>query len=377
MSVREMSFTTTASRPLRVELRAAALDGSLAVLGGEADDASDPAAGAAATPATMSVGRLELERQAARALPARSSRRRRPAGRKSAGAAAMIRTSAPAKRSRTAASSSAVVSTVTLDARRGRERHVGGDERHVGAAAGGLLGEREAHPARRAVADEANRVDRLARAARGDEHAQTVQRPRRVRPPARTSLDDAQDSGRLGEPADSPLPLRREPPAARLHDARAARAQQLQVRLGRRVLVHRGCSSPARAPAARRSPARRSSAGCRPGRPPASPACWPTRARRRTRPPAPPARGGRSGRGRARGRPGKAPRAGSASNSSTRTGAPVTPSNVARPTNSRLAGVWITRTEWPAAVASRTSSTALYAAIPPLTPSRIRAKYAS
>ena len=59
------------------------------------------------------------------------------------------------------------------------------------------------------------------------------------------------------------------------------------------------------------------------------------------------------------GSPGKAPRAGSGSNSSTSTGAPVTPSNVARPTNSRLAGVWMTRTEWPAAVASRTSSTAL------------------
>ena len=77
------------------------------------------------------------------------------------------------------------------------------------------------------------------------------------------------------------------------------------------------------------------------------------------------------------GSPGNAPRAGSASNSSTSTGAPVTPSNVARPTKFRLAGVWMTRTEWPAPVASRTSSTALYAAIPPLTPSRIRAKYAS
>ena len=59
------------------------------------------------------------------------------------------------------------------------------------------------------------------------------------------------------------------------------------------------------------------------------------------------------------GSPGKAPRAGSGSNSSTRTGAPVTPSKVARPTNWRLAGVCTTRTAWPAAVASRTSSTAL------------------
>src|SRR5262249_2552774 len=37
------------------------------------------------------------------------------------------------------------------------------------------------------------------------------------------------------------------------------------------------------------------------------------------------------------------------------------------------AGVWITRSACPAAVARRTSSSALYAAMPPLTPSRIRA----
>ena len=57
--------------------------------------------------------------------------------------------------------------------------------------------------------------------------------------------------------------------------------------------------------------------------------------------------------------PGKLPRAGSGSNSSTSTGAPVIPSNVALPTNSRLRSVWITRTEWPAPIASLTSSTAL------------------
>ena len=51
-----------------------------------------------------------------------------------------------------------------------------------------------------------------------------------------------------------------------------------------------------------------------------------------------------------RGSPGNAPRAGSASNSSTSTGAPVTASNVAFPTNRRLAGVWTTRTAWPAPV---------------------------
>src|SRR5690242_1634004 len=71
--------------------------------------------------------------------------------------------------------------------------------------------------------------------------------------------------------------------------------------------------------------------------------------------------------------PGNAPRAGSRSNSSTSTGAPVIPSNVARPTNSSDARVWSTRTAWPALVARRTNSTALYAEMPPLTPSRMRA----
>ena len=39
---------------------------------------------------------------------------------------------------------------------------------------------------------------------------------------------------------------------------------------------------------------------------------------------------------------------GSGSNSLVSTGAPVIPSNEARPTNRSLAGVWITRTAWPA-----------------------------
>ena len=59
------------------------------------------------------------------------------------------------------------------------------------------------------------------------------------------------------------------------------------------------------------------------------------------------------------GSPGKAPRAGSGSNSSTSTGAPVMPSKVARPTKRRLDSVCTTRTECPAAMASRVSSTAL------------------
>ncbi len=70
--------------------------------------------------------------------------------------------------------------------------------------------------------------------------------------------------------------------------------------------------------------------------------------------------------------PGNAPRAGSRSNSLTSTGAPVSASNDAAPTNRLLAGVCTTLTACPAPVARRTSSSALYAAMPPLTPSRIR-----
>src|SRR5690349_23459243 len=71
--------------------------------------------------------------------------------------------------------------------------------------------------------------------------------------------------------------------------------------------------------------------------------------------------------------PGNAPRAGSGSNSSVRTGAPVIPSKVAAPTKRVAAGVCTTRTEWPALAASRASSTALYAEMPPVTPRRILA----
>src|SRR6266542_4363574 len=49
------------------------------------------------------------------------------------------------------------------------------------------------------------------------------------------------------------------------------------------------------------------------------------------------------------------------------------PSKVARPTNSSEARVCRTRTACPDLVASRASSTALYAEMPPLAPSRIRA----
>ena len=67
-------------------------------------------------------------------------------------------------------------------------------------ARGGLVRDREAHAARRAVADVAHRVDRLARPARGDEDAQA--RPRRGRRPrAQQASTAASRSARLGQPA--------------------------------------------------------------------------------------------------------------------------------------------------------------------------------
>src|SRR5438105_6210310 len=57
-------------------------------------------------------------------------------------------------------------------------REVGRDERHLRPAAAGLLGERDAHPAGRAVAEEADRVERLACTARGDEQAGAAGRRR-------------------------------------------------------------------------------------------------------------------------------------------------------------------------------------------------------
>ena len=57
--------------------------------------------------------------------------------------------------------------------------------------------------------------------------------------------------------------------------------------------------------------------------------------------------------------PGKAPRIGSLSHSVISTGAPVMPAKEAVPTKRVEASVWITRSEWPALMASRASSSAL------------------
>ena len=64
-----------------------------------------------------------------------------------------------------------------LDAVRRLDGEVRREQRDAGAAAAGLLGERDAHPAGGAVADEADGVERLARAAGRDEDASCPRGP--------------------------------------------------------------------------------------------------------------------------------------------------------------------------------------------------------
>src|SRR3954469_22564718 len=115
------------------------------------------------------------------------------------------------------------------------EGDVRGDHGDVGAERGGLLGQREAHPARAAVADEADGVDRLAGAAGGDEDAQPDEVAERVR---QRRLDGAHQVGRLGEPAHAPLALGPERAGAGIEHGHPALAQHVEVRARGGVLVH-------------------------------------------------------------------------------------------------------------------------------------------
>ena len=120
-----------------------------------------------------------------------------------------------------------------LDAVRRLDGDVRGEQRHAGAAPARLAGEREAHPPRGAVADEAHRVDRLAGPSRGDEDVLVLERARL--PEHRLGPGD--DLLRLGHAADADLALG-ELAARRPDDLDAAREQQLVVRARRRVLPH-------------------------------------------------------------------------------------------------------------------------------------------
>ena len=177
----------------------------------------------------------ELERRASRASPRSILPSSRVARRKSATAAAMTSTSASPTCSRTAAAISSALSTrhdVVRRAVRGLRR----DEHDAGAAQVGLVGHRAAHLAARAVADEAHRVDALARAAGGDDdlacRRAARRRCRRRRGARRGGWPRARPCGRS--------PLRRRPARPRSvgQHLDAALGEHAQVLDGGGMLVH-------------------------------------------------------------------------------------------------------------------------------------------
>ena len=128
-------------------------------------------------------------------------------GRKSATAAAISSTSqASNSRSQAAASSAAVRTAIRLTPGGGSSATLAATTVTSRAAARGLLGERESHPARGAVADEAHAVDRLAGAAGRDEHASArAAGPARRAGAASSASHAASSSCRLGQAADAVL----------------------------------------------------------------------------------------------------------------------------------------------------------------------------
>ncbi len=130
-----------------------------------------------------------------------------------------------------------------LDAVGRRDRQVRCEQDHLGAAAARLLGQRDPHPPRRAVAEVAHAVERLARSACGDEHAATGQRP------GSEQLRDARrDLLRLRHAADAPLAFRHlsfvradelDAPGDERLDVRARRSVRPHARVHRRRDEHR------------------------------------------------------------------------------------------------------------------------------------------
>ena len=239
MSAREMSLTTIASRPLRVELVAAVGDRALAVLGGEADERLARRGGAAASAARTSVGALQRERRAvAPVLLDLALRPRRP-GRKSATAAAISSTSAVgelAPRRRPAARRRSRRRRSATRGSRG-ERDVGGDDRDLrrrSAAASSASG--EAHPPAGAVADEAHASigSRVPPAVTSTRRPSQGRRRRRRRPPRRRPAA-RRGSARRPTPHS---PLEASAPVPGSMHRHAALAQQREVGLRGRVLVH-------------------------------------------------------------------------------------------------------------------------------------------
>ena len=170
-----MSLITIASSRLRSSLPRPALDGALAVLGGEPDErlVLAPQVGERAEHV---LGALELDPGDPVLLVQLAVDRARGAEVRDRGAHQQY-----------VAGGQFVPACVGqlgrgVD-RRSRERRGGGSSatlaaitRHLGAAAGGLAREREPHPPRGPVADVADAVDRFPRPPRRHQHAEPLQR---------------------------------------------------------------------------------------------------------------------------------------------------------------------------------------------------------
>ena len=146
------------------------------------------------------------------------------------------------------------------------------DERHLGAQVAGSVGQGVAHLARRAVAQKADRVQRLARAAGGDHDPPPGQRPRRPstqRAASRISSGSAMRPRPLAPEASRPF--RRARPGSRSRSI-CSRSHSCPGSAGWST-----CGSPWRGPAgwAPRWPGPWWSAYCRPDRRPAWQWCWP------------------------------------------------------------------------------------------------------
>ena len=118
-------------------------------------------------------------------------------------------------------------------------RGVRGDQRHRRAALRRDPGERVALPARRAVAEEADGVEGLAGAARGDHHPPAGEVAGQRVGPLQQQPGQLGDLGGLGQ-APGPGVAAGEPARGRLHDDRAAATQQRHVVPRGRVLPHLG-----------------------------------------------------------------------------------------------------------------------------------------
>ena len=107
------------------------------------------------------------------------------------------------------------------------------EKRHVSASPPCFVREGDPHASRRAIADVSDRVDRLACAARRDDHVPACER-RRLPEQGRRTIDDLR---RLGHPADAHLTLR-QLAGGGPDDLDPTSAQQRLVRLGRRMVPH-------------------------------------------------------------------------------------------------------------------------------------------